>query len=72
MSRSYIWDVYSEEQRLAAGLVDRLQVTIFPVISGVSGADPILAGADDFDLELLESRTFDGRTQELIHRPTLH
>ena len=57
---------------MAAGLVDRVQVTIFPVISGQTGDEPIFAGAADFDLELLESRTFDGRTQELIYRPTLH
>ena len=55
---------------MAAGLVDRLQVTIFPVISGWTGTSPILGGAGDFDLELLESRTFDGRTQELVYRPT--
>jgi hypothetical protein len=42
---------------MAAGLVDRLQVTIFPVISGRTGTSPILRGAGDFDLELLESRT---------------
>jgi hypothetical protein len=29
-------------------------------------------GAADADLELIESRTLDGRTQELIYRPTLH
>ena len=57
---------------MAAGLVDRLQVTIFPVISGRTGTSPILAGAGDFDLELLESRTLDGRTQELVYRPSLH
>ena len=57
---------------MAAGLVDRIQVTIFPVISGKTGTDPILAGAADFDLELIESCTFDGRTQELTCRPTLH
>jgi dihydrofolate reductase len=56
---------------MAAGLVDRLEVTIFPVISGRTGISPILAGAADFDLELLESRTFDGRTQGLVYRPTL-
>jgi len=56
---------------MAAGLVDRLQVTIFPVISGRTGTSPILAGAADFDLELLESLTFDGRSQELVYRPTL-
>jgi dihydrofolate reductase len=57
---------------MAAGLVDRLQVTIFPVISGTTGLRPILAGVGDFDLELLESRTFDGRSQELVYRPSLH
>lgn len=56
---------------MAAGLVDRLQVTIFPVISGRTGTSPILRGAGDFDLELLESRTLDGHTQEVVYRPTL-
>jgi dihydrofolate reductase len=55
---------------MAAGLVDRLQVTIFPVISGRTGANPILRGAGDFDLELLESRTLDGHTLEVVYRPT--
>ncbi|MFC5062935.1 dihydrofolate reductase family protein [Actinomycetospora atypica] len=57
---------------MAAGLVDRLQVTVFPVVTGRSGTDPILGGADDFDLELLEHRTLDGDIQELVYRPTLH
>jgi dihydrofolate reductase len=57
---------------MAAGLVDRVQVTLFPVICGQTGADPIFAGAADFDLELVESRTLDGHTQELIYRPILH
>jgi len=57
---------------MAAGLVDRVQLTIFPVISGRTGEDPIFQGAADFDLELIEARTLDGRTQELIYRPTLH
>lgn len=57
---------------MAAGLVDRVQVTIFPVITGQTGTQPIFGGAADFDLELIESRTLDGRTQELIYRPTLH
>jgi dihydrofolate reductase len=57
---------------MAAGLVDRLEVTIFPVVSGTTGLRPILEGAGDFDLELLESHTFDGRTQELVYRPTPH
>jgi dihydrofolate reductase len=57
---------------MTAGLVDRLQVTIFPVITGQTGTDPIFRGAADFDLELVENRTLDGHTQELIYRPTLH
>jgi dihydrofolate reductase len=57
---------------MAAGLVDRVQVTIFPVITGQTGTEPIFAGAADFDLELIQSRTLDGHTQELIYRPTLH
>jgi dihydrofolate reductase len=57
---------------MAAGLVDCVQVTIFPVITGQSGTDPVFRGAADFDLELIGARTLDGRTQELIYRPTLH
>ena len=57
---------------MAAGLVDQHQVTIFPVISGRTGTEPIFEGAADFDLELVERRTLDGHTQELTYRPTLH
>jgi dihydrofolate reductase len=57
---------------MAAGLVDRVQVTLFPVITGQTGDDPIFQGVADFDLELLETRTLDGHIQELIYRPTLH
>ena len=57
---------------MAAGLVDRVQVTLFPVITGQTGESPVFAGAADFDLELLEQRTLDGDIQELIYRPTLH
>jgi dihydrofolate reductase len=57
---------------MAAGLVDRVQVTIFPVISGQTGAEPIFENAADFDLELIESRTLDGHIQELVYRPALH
>ena len=45
---------------MAAGLVDRVQVTLFPVITGQTGQEPIFRGAADFDLELIESRTLDG------------
>lgn len=57
---------------MAAGLVDLVQVTIFPVISGQTGTDRIFQDAADFDLELVHNRTFDGRMQELIYRPTPH
>ena len=57
---------------LAAGLVDRVHVTLFPVITGANGQNPIFQGVPDFDLELLESRTLDGQIQELIYRPSLH
>ncbi len=34
-----------------------------------AGDEPVFAGAGDFDL--LETRTLDGRTHELVYRPTL-
>ena len=57
---------------MAAGLVDFVQVSIFPVITGQTGLGPIFAGAADFDLELVEHRTLDHDIQELVYRPTLH
>lgn len=57
---------------MAAGLVDSVQVTVFPVITGKTGLAPVFEGAADFDLELLDHRTLDGRIQELTYRPTLH
>ncbi len=57
---------------MAAGLVDIVQVTLFPVITGRTGAAPLFQGAADFDLELIEQRTLDGHIQELVYRPTLH
>jgi len=57
---------------MGAGLVDRVHVTLFPVITGENGDGPIFRGAADFDLELLETRTLDGDIQELIYRPSLH
>ena len=57
---------------MAAGLVDQIQVTLFPVITGQTGEAPIFQGAADFDLELIDSRTLDRNIQELTYRPTLH
>ncbi|MBX7132185.1 MAG: dihydrofolate reductase family protein [Fimbriimonadaceae bacterium] len=57
---------------MTAGVVDYLQVTIFPVVTGQTGTRPIFQGAADFDLELMESQTLDGHIQELVYRPVLH
>jgi dihydrofolate reductase len=57
---------------LAAGLVDFIQVTIFPVLTGHSGSAPVFGGVDDYDLELVDAKLLDGRTQELTYRPTRH
>ena len=57
---------------MAAGLIDRVQVTVFPAITGQTGTEPIFAGAADFDLELIENRVLDENTVQLIYRPTLH
>ena len=57
---------------MAAGLVDRVQISIFPVVSGQTGQQPVFEKAADFDLDLIDSHVFDGRIQELVYRPRLH
>ena len=57
---------------LGAGLVDRIQLTLFPVVTGQTGDSPVLGDVADLDLELLESRVLDGRTVEAVYRPSLH
>jgi hypothetical protein len=54
---------------MAVDLVDRVQVTLFPVITGQTGLDPIFQRAAEFDLELLENRTL-GRAHPRGHLPT--
>jgi dihydrofolate reductase len=56
---------------LAAGLVDRLEILVFPIITGASGSDPVLADLPDIDLELVESRLLDGQIQQLVYVPTV-
>lgn len=57
---------------LSGGLVDNLQIVVFPVVTGQTGLEPIFADWPDLDLELVTSRTFDGRMQLLNYVPTLH
>jgi dihydrofolate reductase len=56
---------------LMAGLVDRFRVVVFPVITGSSGRERIYDGYPDVALEMIGSRTFDGRIQLLEYRPTI-
>jgi dihydrofolate reductase len=54
---------------LKAGLVDRFRVVIFPVITGSTGQDRIYDGYPDVALDMISSRTFDGRTQLVEYVP---
>jgi dihydrofolate reductase len=56
---------------LNAGLVDRFRVVVFPVITGRSGRERIYDGYPDVALEMIDSRTFDGRIQLLEYVPTI-
>jgi dihydrofolate reductase len=55
---------------LNAGLVDRFRAVVFPVITGRSGRDRVYDGYPDVALEMIRSRTFDGRIQLLEYIPT--
>ena len=56
---------------LEAGLVDRFRVVVFPVITGRTGRERIYDGFPDVGLEMVASRTFDGRLQLLEYVPTV-
>jgi dihydrofolate reductase len=56
---------------LEANLVDRYRVVVFPVITGATGQERIFDGYPDVALELVTSRTFDGRLQLLEYVPTV-
>jgi dihydrofolate reductase len=56
---------------LKAGLVDRFRVVVFPVITGSTGRERIYDGYPDVGLEMVASRTFDGRLQLLEYVPTV-
>jgi dihydrofolate reductase len=57
---------------LAAGLVDRLEVMVFPAITGRSGYAALLHDGAEFDLELIDSTVLDGRTVKLVYKPIVH
>jgi len=57
---------------LAAGLVDRLEIMMFPAVTGSAGRTPLLHDGAELDLELVESTVLDGRTQKLVYIPHLH
>ena len=54
---------------LRAGLVDRFRVVMFPVITGATGAERIYDGYPDVALDMVTTRTFDGRIQLLEGTP---
>jgi len=56
---------------VVAGLVDRFRVVMFPVITGATGDERIYDGYPDVALEMIGSRTFDGRIQLVEYRPTV-
>jgi dihydrofolate reductase len=56
---------------LKAGLVDRFRVVVFPVITGSSGRERIYDGYPDVALDMVSSRTFDGRIQLVEYIPTI-
>jgi dihydrofolate reductase len=56
---------------LEAGLVDRFRVVVFPVITGSTGRERIFYEYPDVGLEMVASRTFDGRLQLLEYVPTV-
>jgi dihydrofolate reductase len=56
---------------LTAGLVDRFRVVVFPVITGRTGRERIYDGYPDVALDMVASRTFDGRIQLLEYVPRI-
>jgi dihydrofolate reductase len=56
---------------LNASLVDRFRVVVFPVITGSTGRERIYDGYPDVALDMISSRTFDGRIQLLEYVPAI-
>ncbi len=56
---------------LRAGLVDRLRVVVFPVVTGATGGDRLYDGWPDVSLQLVDHRTLDDRLTLLEYVPTI-
>jgi hypothetical protein len=57
-------------QLVEAGLVDRLRLTIFPLVAGPAGRGATFDGMASTDLELVGHRVRDGRVLLVEYRPT--
>lgn len=55
---------------LELGLVDRLRVTVFPLLLGDAGREPAFAGYSRAGLELTGTRVLDSRIVMLDYRPS--
>ncbi len=66
---STIGSISLSRSLVRAGLVDRFRVVMFPVITGATGSERIYDGYPDVALDLVASRTFDGRSQLVEYRP---
>ena len=50
------------------GLVDRVRLMVFPMISGATGQEPVFAELPDLDLDLVHSTVIDDRLVLLDYR----
>jgi dihydrofolate reductase len=66
---STIGSISLSRSLLAAGLVDRFRVVMFPVITGKTGSERIYDGYPDVALDMISSRTFDGSIQLVEFKP---
>lgn len=54
---------------LEARMIDRLRLTVFPLILGSTGREPVFAGLPDIHLELVDAEVLDARLVTLEYRP---
>src|SRR5918911_1256748 len=54
---------------LETRMVDRLRLTVFPLILGSTGREPLFAGLPDIYLELVDTVVLDARLLTLEYRP---